>query len=105
MCWERLALSRGERALIDWVKAAEPWESMLYELCYVVPTFAIIGVGAYAQSLWGVATGMFIFGVFHASTLVHQRRVLDDLKSLFRKVEESGSAAETGKSPAQQRGG
>ncbi len=82
-----MELTEQERQLLRRVRNASRWDSLWWELSYLIPSFIIVGIGIWNNSAMVTFTGIVVFMVFRARFEIHQAKQFPVFKGLCEKIE------------------
>jgi hypothetical protein len=80
-------LSKNELNLLNRIKDASKWDSVWWELSYIVPSSLLVLLGTLNESKRTTIIGLVTYLVFHSRMIIHQFRSVPVLKGLCEKME------------------
>jgi hypothetical protein len=82
-----MEFTEQERRLLGRVRDANRWDSLWWELSYLVPSLIIVGIGIWNSSDVVAFTGIAVFLFFRARFEIHQAKQFPVFKGLCEKIE------------------
>jgi len=82
-----MELTKQECNLVARVNSAGKWDTLWWEVSYILPSTLLIIIGTLNASKRMAVVGLGIYLVFHSRMIVHQVKSLPVLKGLCAKIE------------------
>jgi hypothetical protein len=79
-------LTDEERTMMARIVSSDKWDSLIYDISILGPSFIIVGFGIYLDSMAAIITGLVVYAGFALRMTIYQARTLPILKSLIEKL-------------------